>query len=171
MKSLPKPFKDILDAIEQSIQKDRIIPVLILVYSGIDNISNLAAMEEQPAGIIFKEWVKKWMMEKYSLPCTETDIWSARCGLLHQQISESKLTKGGKAREIYYSHGGADPKALQLVINLANKDAICVVLEDLIGSFKKGMVDCINEIEKNENWKRSFDFKAKKLFVTMKSDQ
>jgi|GEM_PF-2532024 len=169
MKSLPKNFQDILDAIEESLQKDRLIPVLILVYSGIDNISNLAEITEKPAGIVFKEWVKKWMLEKYSLPCNETDIWSARCGLLHQQISESKLTKDGKAREIYYSHGGANPKTLQLMIALANKNAVSVVLEDLIRSFRNGMIDCISEIEKNTEWKKSFDLKASKLFITVKS--
>ncbi len=103
--------------------------------------------------------------------CNEIDIWSARCGLLHQQISESKLTMDGKARQIYYSHGGADPRLLQRVIELADKDAICVVLEDLIESFKNGMADCLNEIENNQEWKKAFDLKEKKLFVMMKSGE
>ena len=34
------------------------------------------------------DWVRKWMLEKYSLPFNETDIYSARCGLLHAQITE-----------------------------------------------------------------------------------
>src|SRR6185369_1844076 len=104
MESVIKNFQDILDAIDDSLRKDRVVPALILIYSGIDNISHLAATEEKADGTIFKEWVRKWMLEKYELLCNETDIWSARCGLLHQQISESRLTKSGKAKEIYYSH-------------------------------------------------------------------
>ena len=117
----PKTFVDILDAIDGSLHKGRVVPVLILVYSGIDNISNLAETTNKPSGQVFKDWDKKWMLIKYPLPCDEIDIWSARCGLLHQQMSESDLTKEGKAKEIYYTHGGAKQEVLQLLISFTGE--------------------------------------------------
>ena len=171
MERLPKTFVDILDAIDESLHRGRLIPVLILVYSGIDNISNLVETENKPAGQIFKDWVKRWMLTKYPLPCNELDIWSARCGLVHQQVSESNLTRGGSAKEIFYSHGGADPEDLQLVISKARRNAVTVVIEDLIYSFKNGMIDCVNEIENDPIRKNSFEMKVAKLFVSVTPKQ
>ncbi len=67
MERLPKNFRDILDAIGEALQKERIVPALILIYSGIDNFSHLAEIEGKSDGAVFKEWVKKWMLEKYTL--------------------------------------------------------------------------------------------------------
>lgn len=53
------------------------------------------------------------MLEKYPLPCSELDIYSARCGLLHQQINESDLTRAKKAKQIVYSWKGARNKSLK----------------------------------------------------------
>lgn len=168
MERLNKNYFDLIDTILESLEKGRIIPVLILVYAGIDNFSNLAETEvNKESGKIFKDWVKKWMLSQGKLPCSEVDLWSARCGLLHQQISESDLTNSGKAKQIYYSHGGANIEALQSKIDRAAKMAIVVEIEQLIMSFKTGMIDCINEIEKEPEWKASFDNKSIKLFVTI----
>lgn len=109
------------------------------------------------------------MLDKYPLPCNETDIYSARCGLLHQQISESDLTADKKAREIYYVWGNASVKFLQDTIDNSNKKdtVVAVKIEDLVWAFRQGMADCMDDINKDKQWRETFDEKAKKLFISV----
>jgi hypothetical protein len=168
-----RTYLDILLTIEESIKQERIIPALILFYSAIDSFSLLVDTDNRTGRKVFKEWVRKWMIEKYQLPCNEVDIYSARCGLLHQQMSESNLTKGKEAREIYYAWGKANITVLERTIKDSDKcdSAVAVRLEDLVLAFRQGMANCLNEIEKDDNWKKSFDEKVKKLFIPISFQQ
>jgi hypothetical protein len=112
MTSFYQTFCHLIDAIEESLSKGRIVPALILIYSSIDSISFLAERENIKGRKAFKNWVKKWMLEKYPIACNEIDIYSARCGLLHQHASESDLTRRKMAKEIYYSWGNANIEIL-----------------------------------------------------------
>jgi hypothetical protein len=162
-------YLDLLESIDDSIKKERIVPGLILLYSSIDSFSSLAEISNGTGRKIFKDWVKKWMLDRYPLPCNETDIYSARCGLLHQQISESDLTASKKAREIYYVWGNASAKFLQDTIDNSNKKdtVVAVKIEDLVWAFRRGMADCMDDINKDRQWRMTFDEKAKKIFVSV----
>jgi hypothetical protein len=162
-------YFDLLESIEDSIKRGRIVPGLILLYSGIDSFSSLAEISNGTGRKIFKDWVRKWMLEKYPLPCNELDIYSARCGLLHQQISESDLTADKKAKEIYYAWGNSSVKLLQDSIDNSNKRDIVVAVkfEDLVSAFRLGMADCMDTINKDKQWRARFDEKAKRLFVSV----
>lgn len=173
MKGFYKTYFDIFETIEESLLKGRIVPCLILTYSAIDSFSFLAERTNNKGRSVFKNWVKKWMLEKYPLPCNEIDIYSARCGLLHQQISESDLSNDGKSREIYYTWGNSHIEVLQYAIANSNKkeSVIAVRVEELLESFKKGLEDCRIEIEKDEKWKTNFEEKAKKFFTTVTHEE
>jgi hypothetical protein len=164
-----KTYTDILETIDDSIKKERIVPGLILLYSGIDSFSSLADRDNGTGRKVFKDWVKKWMLDKYPITCNEVDIYSARCGLLHQQVSESDLTTEKKAKEIYYVWGNAHVKLLQDTIDNSNKkdSVVAVKIEDLVWAFRQGMADCIDEINRDGEWKTIFDQKANRLFVSV----
>jgi hypothetical protein len=172
MNSFYQTFYHLINAIEESLSKERIVPALILIYSGIDSISFLAERGNLKHREVFKNWVKKWMLEKYPIPCNEIDIYSARCGLLHQQSSESSLTKNNKAREIYYSWGNANIEILQNSIISSSKDTsvVAVKVEDLFWSFRKGTADCLAAINENDNWRGIFQEKCVKMFISVKYD-
>jgi hypothetical protein len=106
-------------------------------------------------------------VEKHKLVCNEEDIYSARCGLLHQQMSESNMTKNKEAKEIYYTWGEANQVVLERTIISTGKgdSAVGVKVEDLIMAFRQGMANCISEIENDSNWKKRFDEKVEKLFL------
>lgn len=171
MKGFYQTYIDLFESIDELIGKRRIVPVLILIYTGIDSFSWLADNNRNDKRTRFKEWVKNWMLEKYPLPCNEKDIYSARNGLLHKQTSESEMTQNSKARQILYSWGKADISILEKTIKNSGKENQCIAvkLEDLYWSFRKGMSDCYAEISKDENWKKSFEIKAEKLFVSVNS--
>lgn len=169
MEGFYKTYFDIFETIEESLLKGKIVPCLILIYSAIDSFSFLAEKTNRKGRGVFKEWVKKWMLEKYPLPCNENDIYSARCGLLHQQISESDLSNEGESLEIYYTWGKSNVELLKYSIANSNKkdSVIAVRVEELLESFRKGLVDCKIEIEKDERWGTLFEEKAKKLFTSI----
>ena len=164
-----KTYIDLLESIDDSIKKERIVPGLILLYSGIDSFSSLADRGNGTGRKVFKDWVKKWMLDKYPLNSNEVDIYSARCGLLHQQVSESDLTAEKKAKEIYYVWGNASVKFLQDTIDNSNKrdSVVAVKVEELVSAFRNGLADNMQEINKDNEWRMIFDEKAKRLFVSV----
>ena len=113
------------------------------------------------------------MLTKYPLPCDEADLYSARCGLLHQQISQSDLSNNGEAKEIYYAWGNANLEPLQNSISSIGKSdrVVAVKIEDLMWSFRSGMVDCMAEIDKDLSWKNIFEAKAKRLFISISNEE
>ncbi|MBC5774911.1 hypothetical protein H8S95_12615 [Pontibacter sp. KCTC 32443] len=110
------------------------------------------------------------MLKDTSFSLNEDDLYSARCGLLHQHISESELTKANKAREIYYVYENAELTILENVIQDSGKNAVAVRIEDLVSSFRNGMANCMNEIYKNPEWHKQFLAKAEKLFTNIESN-
>ncbi len=56
----------------------------------------------------FKAWVEKYLLLKCKLTCDADDLYGARCGLVHSYSSESRTSREGRARTIYYAWGEAD---------------------------------------------------------------
>ena len=92
--------------------------MLVLLYSFIDSAGLLDAPPTQmkASGQTFKNWVKKYMVIDSRINFNETDLWSARCAVLHTFTSQSDLSISGQARELQYYSGPKDsPKALAFV--------------------------------------------------------
>src|SRR5690242_2777684 len=58
-------IKALLDSIEDCLSKQRTIPCLILLYSGIDSISALESGKASRSS--FKEWVTKYVLKRGSV--------------------------------------------------------------------------------------------------------
>lgn len=77
---------------------------VILIYSGIDAMAYLNMPENQDDVIRndFVNWVERYI----SFPCREKltglDLYGARCGMLHQFGTASRLNREGKCRQIGY---------------------------------------------------------------------
>jgi hypothetical protein len=81
---------------------------LTVIYSGIDSFGLLAA----PPGVLdaggdtFKQWCEKYILTRVKNvdggPVTSTDLWAARCGVLHTSTPLSRLERDGKARQVFY---------------------------------------------------------------------
>jgi hypothetical protein len=160
-------YFDILETIDEALSKRRIIPALILLYSAIDSFSSLANRSDSTGRQVFKSWVKFWMLKDNNFALNEDDLYSARCGLLHQQTSESTLTITNKASEIYYSWGEVESKGLEFAINNSGKKAVAVKVEELISAFRIGMANCLNEIYLDPDWRKQFEGRTEKLFTNI----
>lgn len=98
MQGFYKTYLDILETIDDCIQKNRIVPSLILLFTAINSFSNVTNKSTHQGKMVFKNWVKKWMIPQQDFNFDENDVYAARCGLLHAQISESDLSREQKAK-------------------------------------------------------------------------
>ena len=92
---------------------------LILIYCTIDILAWLTRPTSQPdvQRKDFISWVEKYILPNTSLTCNAIDLYAARCALVHSYISESKLSREGKAKQIFYVWGNADEEHLQKLID------------------------------------------------------
>ncbi|PCJ28566.1 MAG: hypothetical protein COA97_01075 [Flavobacteriales bacterium] len=171
MNGFHRTYFEIIQSIESAIKDRKIITSLILLYSAIDSFSNIANQSNKSGRKVFIKWVDKWMLEENNLTCNSIDIYAARCGVLHGFISESDLSNNGNAKKICYAWGNASLLELESSIKKTKKENeyIALKLEDIFQSFRIGMANCIDEIEKDENWRNSFELKASKYFTTSPS--
>ena len=168
-----RTYFELLDSIYDLVSKDRIVPALILLYTGIDSFSWLSNSDEKMGiGKRFINWVDKWIISQGNLPCTANEIYSARNGLLHRQASKSEISCKGSCREILYAWGDATSADLQrAIIHSNNQDTyVAVQLEKLIQSFRIGLTGCFKEINNNASSKDLFNAKAQQLFVSLRKD-
>lgn len=103
-KRLDQAVQDLLDAVELCMERRLHLPALTLMHAGIDAMAWLM----RPAGQAdvhekdFLCWVERFVLLGSQLQCTGQDLYGARCALLHSQIAESRKSREGKAREVFY---------------------------------------------------------------------
>src|SRR5271157_5053173 len=154
-------------AIDYCIEQNLLMPALILIYSAIDSIS-WAASENRSVRIRFLTWVNKWMLKKYPLPCTAIELYAARCGIIHTLTPNSDLSENEGVRRISYAWSTAKQKDLEEAINLLKYPGIVGVhINDLSFSFRNGLYDFIDALEKDKKRKELFTQKAGKHFANL----
>ncbi len=77
---------------------------MMLLFAGIDGMAWLYREHEgRNNREDFKQWVDLFMIcHLTSGTVCSTDFWANRCALLHEQSSNSKLTRTGRARPFLY---------------------------------------------------------------------
>lgn len=85
------------------------VPMMILVYSAIDQMAFLSMPEdrEDVNGPEFKRWCDTYLLPNSGLNCNSEDLWGARCGILHSHSPESRLSREGRAKRIHMGWGNA----------------------------------------------------------------
>ena len=77
---------------------------VILILSGIDTMAYLAmpANQQQVKSNDFVDWADRYVKFRCEEQLTGTDLYGARCGMLHQYGVSSKLSRKGKCRMVGY---------------------------------------------------------------------
>jgi hypothetical protein len=91
------------EGIETCLERKRIAPALILLYSAIDTSGWLDSAESHATRESFLQWVDRYLLNAKPLTCTALELYAARCGLLHTFTPDSRLSSEGKARRICYA--------------------------------------------------------------------
>lgn len=138
---------EMLDAAEHCLALQRFMPALVLMYSHIDALAwSAAAATEAAVRIRFEQWVTHWLLPRlpsYADEITATDLYAARCAVLHTLTGKSDLSKAGRAREIAYAWGTGQIDVLQNGLARSSGGAKIVALhyDDLLGSLRSAVAD------------------------------
>jgi hypothetical protein len=89
------------------LQNGHILSALKLIYSGIDNLGWLTRKHNrlyvEPKD--FLKFVNEYLLPDSELLCSADELYGARCGLLHCNTAESKSSRSGKIRTLWYKSG------------------------------------------------------------------
>lgn len=143
---LKKNIATLLAAIDDCYERRQLLPCLILIYSGIDVLASLEKEDSEGTGTAFQRWTSRYLRPENSLYCSSSDLYGARCGIVHAMSSKSDYSVKGKAKEIVYAWGKGNPEKLKLINNIYGKNYIVLHIDDLNAAFKSGIIVYLSEI-------------------------
>jgi hypothetical protein len=155
----------LLESIEDCLAKRRLLPCLILLYSAIDIVSSLEP--GRASGPAFMAWADNYLLQGASLPCTASDLYAARCGILHTLSAESNMSRKGTARHIMYAWGGAKTDELERASKELGRNDCVVHVHELINTFRVGLVNYLQEVMQDKNRKQKLHAGAGMWFTHM----
>jgi hypothetical protein len=123
MVALGKNLIALVESMEDCMAKGRLLPCLVLLYSAIDIVASLES--GKASGSAFMAWSDKYLLQGTSLACTASDLYGARCGILHILSAESDISRKGTAHRIQYAMG-ALPREINWSVPQTNLDAMSV---------------------------------------------
>ena len=113
--TLDSTVRELLAAADLAMERAYAMPGLILLYSLVDTMAWLSLPEgvEDVKGTDFIGWIRTYGLERSIAPCTADELYGARCGLLHSFSPDSRRSRRGEIRPIYYVWGPASRELLQ----------------------------------------------------------
>jgi len=93
---------DTVGAISKLFEEEFYTQALIILYSAIDTMAWINLPDGDVKQKDFIEWVNKYMQPENNLGCTASDLYGARCGLIHANTPASRKSKTGEVAQIWY---------------------------------------------------------------------
>lgn len=152
MTGLEENLVPLLESVEDCLAKRRLLPCLILLYSAIDIVSSLEP--HKASGSAFMAWSDKYLLQGASLPCTASDLYGARCGILHTLSAESDMSRKGSARHVFYAWGNAKTDELEQVSKELGSDNCVLHVRKLIDAFRVGLANYFQEMMQDNHRKQ-----------------
>lgn len=154
------------------LEKKLQMPALILIYTLMDTFAwAVYGADERSSRKRFEAWTRKWVLSRTDLGCTASDLYAARCAVLHTMTSEASLTESGEARRIAYAWGTATADSLQSAVSiLGHKDLVCLHIEKLFSAVREGMANVIEEADTDSQLRKRLEEAASKHFASMEDE-
>lgn len=126
------------EAIDLCLKNQCIMPALILIYSGIDILATLGMPKDkkQSTRQDYIKWCEQFIIPQNLLNCTATDLYAARCSIVHTYTAESGLSRDGKANEIVYAWGNREPEPFQNALDKLGLPQRVIHVETLLKAFR-----------------------------------
>jgi hypothetical protein len=152
--SFERDVNDTLAAIDHCVQSRQHMPAKILIYSLIDSLAWAAFTPAVNANRQrFEAWTTRWLIPHLlaaGVNVTATDLYAARCSILHSMTPDSELSRSGKARRIAYAWGTGRAENLNEIFR-DHGIAGCVALhyDDLVQAVRKGISSFRAEVNRD----------------------
>ena len=144
-------LSELIIVIKYTLDSKKHLPTLILIYSTIDILSwlNRPASNPDVTKNDFISWANQYLLPGSTLMCSSIDLYAARCGIVHSYQAESKLSREGKAKQIWYAWGKGDVTRLMTKIHQAklNGIAVAVHVEELFKALEQGISNFLTSID------------------------
>jgi hypothetical protein len=143
----------VIKAAEICLNQDLHMPALILIFTLIDSFA-WASSEKLPkqSRKQFEAWVSTWVYPHSPLPCTPTELYAARCGVLHTLTSKADLNVGTEVRQVVYAWGPAEESELKRSIEvLGRPDLVGIHMNALLDAVKEGVARTIEASQEDKN--------------------
>jgi len=138
-----------LDAINLLAKSGHFLQVLTVLYAAIDTMAWSSRKEGDVTGQDFIAWVTKYM-DPGSLPCTPVDLYAARCGVLHSGAAGSRLSREGKAVDLWYVTAGKAAVDLEGFVKRKGVKAKVVSTTDLVVAFGAGVLAYVEDLAQDK---------------------
>lgn len=122
---------------------------LILIFAGIDSMSNLIRRESKPENdsLDFTTWIDRYM---YIKGITSSDLWSARNAIMHTYGVRSRDTKSNRAKTIGWISD--HPFPISSISGQADQPKIVIVsIKELMDKFIKGVEKFLIDVMSNKD--------------------
>lgn len=143
--ALAQNIKELVQEIDDCMERGRLLPCLSLLYTGIDVIASLERQPGEKAWQSFTRWADRYMLQQTELQVTALELYGARCGILHTFTAESTLHARGQVRQVWYAWGSARPEDLQRAVDSLGKRATAVHVRDVVEAFRCGAAAYLDE--------------------------
>lgn len=134
-------YVQVVAGIRLCIDKRLITPALILIYATMDSYAWAVSGGAKPSvRARFEAFVSDWMMLNHPLPCTPTDLYGARCAILHTLTGYSDLSRSRQAKPVAYAWGTASVAPLTAALDhVASGETVSLHIEDLANALFDAM--------------------------------
>ncbi|MCK4410800.1 hypothetical protein KAV67_00815 [Candidatus Bipolaricaulota bacterium] len=139
-----------LDAVSCLMKAKHYVQALVVLYSAIDTLAWSTRTSGDVTRTDFCRWVAQYMEPELRLGCTAKELYSARCGLVHSGVAESRMSREGSAAEIWYATASKSVPVLQAEVARRGVTAKVVYTTDLVAAFADGAMKFGEDLESNE---------------------
>ena len=138
-----------IDAIDQLAKANRYEQALIVLYSAIDTLAWVSIKSGDVTREIFCKWVDKYINPEKLIHCTAKDLYSARCAIVHSSTAESRMSREGQAREIWYVTDATKAERLQEYARTNGSKAHVMPFTWLLFAFTEGAMNFSADLTKD----------------------
>lgn len=162
-KQLAEQQKRALNALYRA---DLPLGYLIIMYTTIDMFSYIwAGGDDKQAGPRFRKFVDKYLIKHLS-DVNSSDLWGARCAILHTATPDSTATQTGHARRLLYCWGAGGIETIREVIKRAPKPEAHtgVELEALEHALSEGLIEFEENLRQDPHLLSSCEPRLSKIY-------
>ncbi len=172
LNSFHKNLGDMLIATERCLQLHQHLPALVLMCSLIDSLAWAATGDIQPkVRERFEDWVNSWLLRElksFAPAVSATDLYAARCAVLHTLTGDSDLSKAGHAKRFLYAWGTGKTEILQAAIKATNQNShLALHYDDLLYSLVHATTKFIDGANQDPALATRLDAAAAKHYINI----
>jgi len=167
-----KNYEQIIRAAKICLDQDLHMPGLILVFTLIDSFAWAASDKADRANRQhFENWLGAWVYPYNQMQCTSTELYAARCAVLHTLTSEATLNVKKGVRQVVYTWGPAKLSILQGTVEAINRpEFVGVHINDLLDAVEAGIVRTIKAADADQNLSDRLTHAASLHYTEMPKD-